>query len=112
MKVLHSTGLVAIRRDFFAMGVETAGGATTKLIELTSPLPPDNSTSTIMRTTSHTVHPVFSQIIITNEKGHLSQAEIDRMTQRAEKCCAESESNKAKIEAKNCLRIVLTMPTL
>ena len=36
----------------------------------------------------------------------MSQAEIDRMAQRAEKCCAESESNKAKIEAKSCLRIV------
>ena len=37
-----------------------------------------------------TIHRQPSQIIITNEKGHLSQAEIDRMTQRAEKCCAKA----------------------
>ena len=42
------------------------------------------------------------QISITNEKGHLSGAEIDHMVQRAEQFCAESESNKAKIEAENC----------
>merc|ERR1711876_12939 len=39
----------------------------------------------------------------TNEKGRLSQAEIDRMVQEAEKFRAEDESNKAKIEAKNGL---------
>merc|ERR1712008_502474 len=37
------------------------------------------------------------------EKGRLSQAEIDRMVQEAEKFRAEDESNKAKIEAKNGL---------
>merc|ERR1712050_479571 len=40
-----------------------------------------------------------NQITITNEKGRLSQAEIDRMVQEAEKYRAEDESNKAKIEA-------------
>merc|ERR1711939_902387 len=40
---------------------------------------------------------------ITNEKGRLSQAEIDRMVQEAEKYRAEDEVNKAKIEAKNGL---------
>merc|ERR1719499_2041234 len=44
-----------------------------------------------------------NQITITNEKGRLSQAEIDRMVQEAEKYRAEDESNKAKIEAKNGL---------
>merc|ERR1711884_336645 len=44
-----------------------------------------------------------SQITITNEKGRLSQSEIDRMVQEAEKYRAEDESNKAKIEAKNGL---------
>merc|ERR1712186_275763 len=44
-----------------------------------------------------------NQITITNEKGRLSQAEIDRMVQEAEKFRAEDESNKAKIEAKNGL---------
>merc|ERR1712242_681932 len=39
-----------------------------------------------------------NQITITNEKGRLSQAEIDRMVQEAEKFRAEDESNKAKIE--------------
>merc|ERR1719373_968653 len=42
-----------------------------------------------------------NKITITNEKGRLSQAEIDRMVQEAEKYRAEDESNKAKIEAKN-----------
>merc|ERR1712122_46897 len=44
-----------------------------------------------------------NQITITNEKGRLSQAEIDRMVQEAEKFRAEDESNKLKIEAKNGL---------
>merc|ERR1712216_880287 len=44
-----------------------------------------------------------NQITITNEKGRLSQAEIDRMVQEAEKYRAEDEQNKAKIEAKNGL---------
>merc|ERR1711879_617328 len=38
-----------------------------------------------------------------NEKGRLSQAEIDRMVQEAEKYAAEDEANKNKIEAKNGL---------
>merc|ERR1712167_121101 len=44
-----------------------------------------------------------NQITITNEKGRLSQAEIDRMVQEAEKYRAEDEANKQKIEAKNGL---------
>jgi len=44
-----------------------------------------------------------SQITITNEKGRLSQADIDRMVQEAEKFKGEDEANKAKIEAKNGL---------
>merc|ERR1719401_2769096 len=44
-----------------------------------------------------------NQITITNEKGRLSQAEIDRMVQEAEKFRAEDETNKLKIEAKNGL---------
>merc|ERR1712203_1023520 len=44
-----------------------------------------------------------NQITITNEKGRLSQAEIDRMVQEAEKYKAEDEANKVKIEAKNGL---------
>merc|ERR1711918_12201 len=39
----------------------------------------------------------------TNEKGRLSQSEIDRMVQEAEKYRAEDEQNKLKIEAKNGL---------
>merc|ERR1712084_173266 len=38
-----------------------------------------------------------------NEKGRLSQAEIDRMVQEAEKYRAEDEQNKSKVEAKNGL---------
>merc|ERR1719305_1958448 len=44
-----------------------------------------------------------NQITITNEKGRLSQAEIDRMVQEAEKYAAEDDANKQKIEAKNGL---------
>jgi len=44
-----------------------------------------------------------NQITITNEKGRLSQSEIDRMVQEAEKYRAEDEENKSKIEAKNGL---------
>merc|ERR1712187_80564 len=39
-----------------------------------------------------------NQITITNEKGRLSQADIDRMVQEAEKFRAEDEVNKKKIE--------------
>merc|ERR1712039_456641 len=42
-------------------------------------------------------------ITITNEKGRLSQAEIDRMVQEAEKYAAEDASTKEKVEAKNGL---------
>jgi len=44
-----------------------------------------------------------NQITITNEKGRLSQAEIDRMVGEAEQFKEEDEKNKAKIEAKNGL---------
>merc|ERR1712159_112491 len=44
-----------------------------------------------------------NQITITNEKGRLSQSEIDRMVNEAEKYRAEDEANKCKVEAKNGL---------
>merc|ERR1711979_33437 len=44
-----------------------------------------------------------NQITITNEKDRLSQAEIDRMVNEAEKYRAEDEANKSKVEAKNGL---------
>merc|ERR1719472_185563 len=44
-----------------------------------------------------------NQITITNEKGRLSQSDIDRMVSEAEKYAAEDEQNKKKIEAKNGL---------
>merc|ERR1739848_757100 len=44
-----------------------------------------------------------NQITITNEKGRLSQADIDRMVQEAEKYASEDAANKEKIEAKNGL---------
>merc|ERR1712188_255679 len=44
-----------------------------------------------------------NQITITNEKGRLSQSEIDRMVSEAEKYAAEDAANKEKIEAKNGL---------
>lgn len=44
-----------------------------------------------------------SQITITNEKGRLSQADIDRMVEAAEQFKSEDEANKARVEAKNGL---------
>jgi len=44
-----------------------------------------------------------NQITITNEKGRLSQSEIDRMVSEAEQYKAEDEQNKGKVEAKNGL---------
>jgi len=44
-----------------------------------------------------------SQITITNEKGRLSQADIDRMVEEAEKYKAEDDLLKAKTESKNGL---------
>ena len=44
-----------------------------------------------------------NQITITNEKGRLSQSDIDRMVQEAEKYREEDNTNKSKIEAKNGL---------
>ncbi|KAF1332377.1 Hsp70-like protein, partial [Globisporangium splendens] len=44
-----------------------------------------------------------NKITITNDKGRLSQADIDRMVAEAEKYKAEDESNKVRIEAKNGL---------
>jgi len=44
-----------------------------------------------------------NKITITNEKGRLSQAEIDRMVEEAEKFKAEDEAHRHRIEAKNAL---------
>mmetsp|Transcript_24045 Transcript_24045/g.74714 ORF Transcript_24045/g.74714 Transcript_24045/m.74714 type:complete len:647 (-) Transcript_24045:195-2135(-) len=44
-----------------------------------------------------------SHITITNEKGRLSQNEIDRMVHEAERFRAEDEANRLRIEAKNGL---------
>ncbi|GAB9471238.1 Hsp70-like protein [Globisporangium polare] len=44
-----------------------------------------------------------NKITITNDKGRLSQSDIDRMVAEAEKYKAEDESNKVRIEAKNGL---------
>merc|ERR1719188_1534753 len=44
-----------------------------------------------------------NQITITNEKGRLSQSEIDRMVSEAEKYAAEDATNRGRVEAKNGL---------
>merc|ERR1712045_790444 len=44
-----------------------------------------------------------NKITITNDKGRLSQEEIERMVQEAEKYKAEDDANKNRIEAKNGL---------
>jgi endoplasmic reticulum chaperone BiP len=45
----------------------------------------------------------FESIIITNEKGGLSQDEIDRMVAEAEKFVSEDEAQRKRIEAVNSL---------
>jgi heat shock protein 1/8 len=44
-----------------------------------------------------------NRVTITNEKGRLSQAEIDRMVSQAEQYKSEDEANKLRIESKNAL---------
>ena len=44
-----------------------------------------------------------NKITITNDKGRLSQDEIERMVQEAEKYKAEDDANKDRVEAKNGL---------
>ncbi|CEG44298.1 heat shock 70 kda protein, partial [Plasmopara halstedii] len=44
-----------------------------------------------------------NKITITNDKGRLSQAEIDRMVAEADKYKSEDEANKVRVEAKNAL---------
>jgi L1 cell adhesion molecule like protein len=44
-----------------------------------------------------------NQITITNEKGRLSQTEIDRMVQEAEKYASEDAAHRERVEAKNSL---------
>merc|ERR1719506_2260152 len=44
-----------------------------------------------------------SQITITNDKGRLSQEEIERMVKEAEKFSAEDEAMAGKVESKNAL---------
>ncbi|PIA40360.1 hypothetical protein AQUCO_02500212v1 [Aquilegia coerulea] len=44
-----------------------------------------------------------NKITITNDKGRLSQAEIDKMVEEAEKYKSEDEAHKRKVEAKNSL---------
>jgi len=44
-----------------------------------------------------------NKITITNDKGRLSQEEIERMVQEAEKFKAEDDANKNRVEAKNGL---------
>jgi L1 cell adhesion molecule like protein len=44
-----------------------------------------------------------NKVTITNEKGRLSQEEIDRMVSQAEQYKTEDEANRLRIEAKNAL---------
>ncbi|CAH0515971.1 unnamed protein product [Peronospora belbahrii] len=44
-----------------------------------------------------------NKITITNDKGRLSQAEIDRMVAEAEKYKSQDEANRVRVEAKNAL---------
>merc|ERR1719223_989524 len=52
---------------------------------------------------TRTVSRKENKITITNDKGRLSQDEIDRMVEEAEKYKAEDDANKNRIEAKNGL---------
>ena len=51
-----------------------------------------------------------SRITISNDKGRLSKAEIERLVKQADEYRAEDERVKAKVEAKNSLEARLRAP--
>merc|ERR1711871_561979 len=66
------------------LGIETVGGVMTKLIPRNTVIP-------------------TKKITITNDKGRLSQEEIERMVQEAEEFAEEDKKVREKIESRNAL---------
>ncbi|KAB5524574.1 hypothetical protein DKX38_022323 [Salix brachista] len=97
----------------FTLGIETIGGVMTKLIPRNSVIPTKNSKMEVTFEvdangilnvkTEDKASGKSEKITIMNDKGRLSQEEIEQMVQEAEEFAEEDRKVKEKIDARNIL---------